>query len=233
MNAKKFIVLLTVAFLLLLTISSVMFHDDFQDGWSFYVKKDFKTAHKLWLPLAEEGNVRAQFFMGYMYDLGFGVQKEDQEAVKWYRLAAEQGYSRAQFRLGVMYDLGFAVKEDDQEAVKWYRLAAKQGYAPANKIIYDLAEKSVPPALRILKADAEKGVAGAQFRLGMMYDLGFGVPEDDQEAVKWYRLAAKQGVAQAQSNLGMMYDFGYGVQKDNKEAFKWYRLAAEQRSLSR
>ena len=90
MNAKKFIVLLTVAFLLLLTISSVMFHDDFQSGWSSYVNKDFKTAHKLWLPLAEEGNARAQFFMGYMYDLGFGVQEEDQEAEKWYRLAAKQ-----------------------------------------------------------------------------------------------------------------------------------------------
>ena len=156
MNAKKFIVLLTVAFLLLLTISSVMFHDDFQDGWSSYVKKDFKTAYKLWLPLAEKGVARAQFFMGYMYDLGFGVP------------------------------------EDNKEAVKWYRLAAEQGYARAKTIIYDLAEKGVPPALRILKADAEKGVAGAQFRLGRMYDFGFGVPEDDQEAVKWYRLAAKQ-----------------------------------------
>ena len=192
MNAKKFIVLLTVAFLLLLTISSVMFHDDFQDGWSSYVKKDFKTAHKLWLPLAEEGNVRAQFFIGFMYDLGFGVQEEDQEAVKWYRLAAKQGDSRAQFFMGFMFDFGSGVKEDDQEAVKWYRLAAKQGYTPANAIIYDLAEKGVPPALRILKADAEKGVAEAQNKLGMMYDLGFGVPEDDQEAVKWYRLAAEQ-----------------------------------------
>ena len=201
MNAKKFIVLLTVAFLLLLTISSVMFHDDFQDGWSSYVKKDFKTAHKLWLPLAEEGNARAQFFMGYMYDLGFGVQKEDQEAVKWYRLAAEQGDSRAQFFMGFMLDFGSGVKEDDQEAVKWYRLAAKQGYALANAIIYDLAEKGVPPALRILKADAEKGVAEAQNKLGVMYDLGSGVKEDDQEAVKWYRLAAKQEVAPAKANI--------------------------------
>jgi len=43
-----------------------------------------------------------------------------------------------------------------------------------------------------LKADAEKGVARAQFRLGMMYDFGYGVQKDDQEAVKWYRLAAEQ-----------------------------------------
>ena len=50
MNAKQFIILLTVTFLSLLTISSVMFHDDFQEGWSAYVKKDYETAHRLWLP---------------------------------------------------------------------------------------------------------------------------------------------------------------------------------------
>ena len=36
-----------------------------------------------------------------------------------------------------------------------------------------------------------------------MYASGEGVPEDDKEAVKWYRLAAEQGYAQAQYNLGL------------------------------
>ncbi|MDC0081586.1 hypothetical protein OAI34_04220 [Emcibacteraceae bacterium] len=42
---------------------------------------------------------------------------------------------------------------------------------------------------------AEQGVARAQANLGFMYENGRGVPEDDVEAVKWYRLAADQGVA--------------------------------------
>jgi TPR repeat protein len=61
-----------------------------------------------------------------------------------------------------------------------------------------------------------------------MYDKGEGVPEDDAEAVKWYRLAGEQGNASAQTNLGFMYDKGYGVPKDDAEAVRWYRLAAEQ-----
>ena len=61
-----------------------------------------------------------------------------------------------------------------------------------------------------------------------MYANGEGVPEDDKEAVKWYRLAAEQGHAQAQYNLGLMYANGEGVPEDDKEAVKWYRLAAEQ-----
>ena len=54
------------------------------------------------------------------------------------------------------------------------------------------------------------------------------MPEDDVEAVKWYRLAAEQGLAEAQVNLGAMYDNGEGVPEDDAEAARWYRMAAEQ-----
>jgi uncharacterized protein len=36
----------------------------------------------------------------------------------------------------------------------------------------------------------------AQYNLGVMYAIGQGVPEDDAEAVKWYRKAAEQGHAE-------------------------------------
>ena len=36
-----------------------------------------------------------------------------------------------------------------------------------------------------------------------MYGAGRGVPQDDAEAVRWYRLAAEQGEASAQYNLGV------------------------------
>ena len=61
-----------------------------------------------------------------------------------------------------------------------------------------------------------------------MYFFGEGVPQDYQEAVKWYRLAAGQGDATAQYNLGLKYANGEGVPQDYQEAVKWYRLAAEQ-----
>ena len=61
-----------------------------------------------------------------------------------------------------------------------------------------------------------------------MYDNGEGVPKDDAEAVRWYRLAAAQGYALAQLNLGLMYANGEGVPEDDAEAVRWYRLAAEQ-----
>ena len=42
------------------------------------------------------------------------------------------------------------------------------------------------------KALAEQGNAQAQNNLGFMYDHGEGVPENDAEAVRWWRLAAQQ-----------------------------------------
>ena len=75
---------------------------------------------------------------------------------------------------------------------------------------------------------AEQGDAEAQLNLGIRYANGEGVPEDDVEAVKWYRLAAKQGLARGQSYLGIMYGNGDGVPENYAEAVKWFRLAAVQ-----
>jgi TPR repeat protein len=75
---------------------------------------------------------------------------------------------------------------------------------------------------------AEQGDAFSQGIVGWMYEEGWGVPQNDKEALKWYRMGVEQGDARAQNRLGFMYQNGRGVNKDYKEALKWYRLAAEQ-----
>jgi TPR repeat protein len=82
-----------------------------------------------------------------------------------------------------------------------------------------------PPGTR---ARAEAGDADAQFSLGVMYRTGRGVPQDDAEAVRWWRLAADQGRASAQYTVGSMYENGRGLPQDPAEAMRWYRLAADQ-----
>ena len=79
---------------------------------------------------------------------------------------------------------------------------------------------------------AEQGAADAQYNVGVAYENGDGVPQDDVEAARWFRLAAEQGEARAQVNLGVMYDTGRGVPQDYAEAVRWYRLAAEQGEAS-
>jgi len=81
-------------------------------------------------------------------------------------------------------------------------------------------------AVKEFQLSAERGDVKARYNLGVMYQLGLGVPQDDQEAVRWYRLAAEQGDASAQFKLGVMYDKGKGVLKDYVLAHMWMNLAA-------
>ena len=101
--------------------------DDFQRGVEAYNKGDYATALKEWIPLANLGNVKAQYNLGLMYDMGKGVLQDYEEAVRWYKLSAEQGYSSAQHNLGLLNFNGQGVPQDFQTAINWFTLAAEQG----------------------------------------------------------------------------------------------------------
>lgn len=66
-----------------------------------------------------------------------------------------------------------------------------------------------------------------QWRLGVMHDLGQGVPENPQEAVRLFRQAAADDDANANASLAVMYANGRGVRTDHAQAMRYYRRAAE------
>ena len=55
---------------------------------------------------------------------------------------------------------------------------------------------------------------------------GHGVPLDDAEAVKWFRLAAEKGDVIGQKELGLMYAIGRGVPEDFVLGYMWLYLAS-------
>jgi hypothetical protein len=83
-------------------------------------------------------------------------------------------------------------------------------------------------ARRIWAPLAEAGDAQAQVSLGLLFDLGQGVPEDPATAYMWYRRAAEAGLAQAQFNVAVMQDSGVLGPRDAVEAARWYAKAAAQ-----
>ncbi len=90
-------------------------------------------------------------------------------------------------------------------------------------------------AFRALNPLADAGHPRAQFRLGMMYNLGRGVTRNSELAQQLIRKAlpaiqsaATSGEAWAQADLGSLYEDGLVVAKNNVEAVRWYRLAAQQ-----
>ena len=68
--------------------------------------------------------------------------------------------------------------------------------------------------------------------LGIMYAQGQGVPQNDVEAVKWYRLAADRGNAASQLALARMYETGRGVPQSDVEVATWYRRAADREPMA-
>jgi uncharacterized protein len=125
---------------------------------------EYALAHQLLRPLAEKGDARAQFNLGYLYANGWGVQRDYAESAKWYQKAADQGLSVAQYNLGRAYSDGDGVVQDYTEAARWYQLAADQDY----------------PA--------------AQLSLGIAYAYGQGVPRDVVNAYMWISLSAIRGI---------------------------------------
>ncbi len=83
-------------------------------------------------------------------------------------------------------------------------------------------------AFVLFSARAEKGDTAAMNLVGVMYENGTGIIQNDKQAVRWYRMAAEQGNAYAQYNLGYMYDSGSGITQSDNQAMHWYRMAAEQ-----
>ena len=95
-----------------------------------------------------------------------------------------------------------------------------------NEIVEWYNSGDYPAALGGFKKFANQNNPAAQFRLGYMYRVGQGVPQDYAEAAKWYRLAAEQCNPYGQKNLGLSYKNGEGVDRDLVQAHIWFNLAA-------
>lgn len=85
-------------------------------------------------------------------------------------------------------------------------------------------------AVQLLTPIANGGNSLAQYRLGMLYYMGQGVPEDEVQAIFWWKKAAAQGYSEAMFQLGSAYLFGSQAAKTvpdpDREAATWYFQAA-------
>ena len=68
----------------------------FEDGVVAAQKGDYATAMKIWKTLAENGDGRAQYRLGWIYYQGKGIPRDYMEAARWYELSAARGFAEAQ-----------------------------------------------------------------------------------------------------------------------------------------
>jgi hypothetical protein len=139
---------------------------------------------------------------------------------------ARQGNSNSQFDVASMYQNGRGVKPDLDKAIEWYKKSAAQNNAQAISRL-KLLEANKERFKKVM-AQAEKGDAESQYKLGKIYTEGVGVSIDHIMATKSFESAANQGYAKAEYNLGLNYYEGTGVKRNSRTAYKWFSAAAEQ-----
>ena len=114
---------------------------DYQAGMDANNRGDYATALREWRPLAEQGDARAQFDLGLLYENGDGVPRNYAKARQWYEKSAAQGGAKAQFYLGMQCAFGEGGPLDLVQAHMWYSLAAGNGHVGAAVYRDDLARQ--------------------------------------------------------------------------------------------
>ena len=91
MSIKSLLAALVVS----LSLAASVLAEPFEDGKAAYERGDYATALRLWLPLAEQGDVIVQLNLGLLYYWGHDVLQDSVQdyvqAHKWFNLAAAQG----------------------------------------------------------------------------------------------------------------------------------------------
>jgi len=127
-----------------------------------YQRGDYETAARDLQPLAEGGEVRAQYDLALLYDKGSGVPQSDAKALYWYSRAAERGDPRAQYNLALMYMNGQGVPPDYVRAYYWLSMAIVRGDLKAPSAREFLLEKMTPAQITEARQDVENQLATGQ-----------------------------------------------------------------------
>ena len=176
----------------------------------------------------------AQAGLGAVYLAGRIVTADVPVALKWLRAAADQGLPYAQNHLGLVYANGWGVPANATEAVRWYQAAATNSYPWAWLNLGKLTllglgglAANQDAGLKLIQQAADTGDGEAQTELGLVLNLGLGVPADPVAALTWFRKASDQGYAPGMVHLANAYARGTDGPPDLPTALDLYRKAAD------
>ncbi len=92
----------------------------------------------------------------------------------------------------------------------------------------DLRQPKYQESFWEVYTNALRGDRIAEFQVGVLYERGIGVDQNQTQAALWYEKSAWQGYVHAQYNLALMYASGRGVDKNLERAMAWLSKAAKQ-----
>lgn len=171
--------------------------------------------------LAHKGMSEAQVFLGYLYQGGLWVfPKDTGKAKNYFVQAAAKGNAEGQCALGEL----FAQETNYQDAAYWYLKSALQGFQRCEYNFGGLDFPNEKNVFELLKKEADKSNAFAEFSVGTRYIEGNGIQKNIEQGVYYLKKSALQGNEGAQIYLSGLYVKGEVVKQDYDEANKWLTL---------
>ncbi|MBF0587898.1 MAG: trypsin-like peptidase domain-containing protein [Magnetococcales bacterium] len=121
--------------------------------------------------------------------------KKFDKAAELLQRAAERGHASSQNHLGTLYLGGHGVEKDHNVAARWFKKSADGGDVTGqNNLAAVLWSMRRYRAAAVWSHKAARGGNDfSQNRLGMLYEKGHGVYQDDIRSTFWYAIAAKGG----------------------------------------
>lgn len=168
-----------------------------------------------------------------IYKKGAGVVVDLEKALELYKKAADAGSSDGAYEAATMYANGQGTKVDFKSAFKYFDLASTAGDTRAQigkafLLIKGLGtEKNIQEGLDLLAIAGEKNSDALVILADELYN-GTNVPQNYEEAFKYYNQCALKAVVSCQRMVGKMLADGIGVSRDPNYAISWLVKAAEQ-----
>ncbi|MEI8394255.1 MAG: SPOR domain-containing protein [Rhodospirillaceae bacterium] len=139
MIIKRFVRLAVLFGIAVLLFAPVAKADLYDDAVLNYRRGDYVEATAIFEKLANQGDARAQFWLGTMWYQGRGKPRNYREAFRWYRQSAYLGNSDSQNNLGLIYRNGEAQEPNFVVAYAWFSLAKAQNNDVADRNLESLA----------------------------------------------------------------------------------------------
>ena len=198
-----------------------------------------EAAVPILLPLAESGNMEAQFLLGYMRFTACECPFTDADLRDWLLKAKEQGHAEAFYYLAWFPNAEGVSSIDSIEDISLLIEAGKRGSVAAQRHLGAcfatgdwIGEKDEAKAIKWYTAAAEQGHAESQYDLGFMLLLGEGTDKNTLKGMEWLIKAAEQGNDSACELLADIYEEGlFDVASDDEKAKNWKQMCSNRNEI--
>lgn len=172
--------------------------------------------HRLQLRV-HDGDPESQHQLGLAYLKGlYGLRKDPANAAHLFELAAEQKFAPAQHDFAKLLAEGDGRQMDIGLSIQYFDLAARGGCTEAEKDLAIMKCFENGPLHR-QRIDAEQGDTRSILDLARRFEVGDGVPQDDDRALRFYGRAADQGDPEAQRQKTRLKSLQGALDEDGGE----------------